>query len=205
MHAALAQLAAPELIFARGEPPDSTYVFKHALVQDAAYGTLVRSKRQQLHGRIADALEEGFPETVETQPELLAHHLIQAGLTERAISYLRKAGQRTIERSANAEAIRHLTQALELLRSRPEGPARRRAALGLEVMFSQAMIALYGYAARETAAVLLRAKDLIDDETDPAQKLAILYGIWAGHYVGGEVAKQTDAAGEFLKEAERHN
>ena len=72
-------------------------------------------------------------------------------------------------------------------------------------MLSQAMIAVYGYAARETAEVLLRAKDLIDDVTDPAQKLAILYGIWAGHYVGGEVAKQTDAAGEFLKEAERNN
>jgi predicted ATPase len=205
LHAALAQLAAPELIFVRGEPPDSTYVFKHALVQDAAYGTLVRSKRQELHRRIADALEQGFPETVETQPELLAHHLIQAGLTERAIDYLRKAGQRTIERSANAEAIRHLTQALDLLQSRPEGPARRRAALGLEVMLSQAMIAVYGYAARKTAEVLLRAKDLIDDSTDPAQKLAILYGIWAGHYVGGEVVKQTDAAGEFLKEAERNN
>ena len=205
LHAALAQLAAPELIFVRGEPPDSTYVFKHALVQDAAYGTLVRSKRQQLHRRIADALEQGFPETVETQPELLAHHLLQAGLTERAIDYLRKAGQRTIERSANAEAIRHLTQALELLQSRPEGPARRRAALGLEVMLSQAMIAVYGYAARKTADVLLRAKDLIDDLTEPAQKLIILYGIWAGHYVGGEVAKQTDAAGEFLKEAERNN
>jgi DNA-binding response OmpR family regulator/class 3 adenylate cyclase/predicted ATPase len=205
LHAALAQLAAPELIFVRGEPPDSTYVFKHALVQDAAYGTLVRSKRQQLHGRIADALEEGFPETVETQPELLAHHLIQAGLTERAINYLRKAGQRTIERSANAEAVRHLTQALELLQSRPEGPARRSAALGLEVMLSQAMIAGYGYAARETAEVLLRAKAHIDDLTDPSLKLAILYGIWACHYVGGEVAKQTDAAGEFLKEAGRHN
>ena len=116
-----------------------------------------------------------------------------------------KPASATIERSANAEAIRHLTQALELLQSRPEGPARRRAALGLEVMLSQAMIAVYGYAARETAEVLLRAKDLIDDVTDPAQKLAILYGIWAGHYVGGKVAKQTDAAGEFLKEAERNN
>ena len=205
LHAALAQLAAPELIFARGEPPDSTYVFKHALVQDAAYGTLVRSKRQQLHGRIADALEEGFPETVATQPELLAHHLIQAGLTERAIGYLRQAGQRTIERSANAEAVRHLTQALELLQSRPEGPARTRVALGLEVMLSQAMIAGYGYAARETAEVLLRAKAHIDDLTDPSQKLTILYGIWACHYVGGEVAKQTSAAAEFLTEAERHN
>jgi DNA-binding response OmpR family regulator/class 3 adenylate cyclase len=205
LHAALAQLAAPELIFVRGEPPNSTYVFKHALVQDAAYGTLVRSKRQQLHNRIAGAIEEGFPEMVETQPELLAHHLLQAGLTERAIGYLRKAGQRSIERSANAEAIRHLTQALELLQSRPEGPARTRAALGLEVTLSQAMIAGHGYAARETAEVLLRAKAHLDDQTDPAQQLTILYGIWACHYVRGEVAKQTGAAAEFLREAERHN
>lgn len=205
LDAALAQLVAPELIFVRGEPPDSTYVFKHALVQDAAYGTLVRAKRQQLHSRIADALEEGFPETVETKPELLAHHLIQAGFTERAINYLRKAGRRTIERSANAEAVRHLTQALELLRSRPEGPARAREALQLEVLLSQAMIAGQGYAARETAEVLLRAKAHIDDLTDPAQKLAILYGIWACHYVGGEVAKQTGAAAEFLTEAKRDN
>jgi DNA-binding response OmpR family regulator/class 3 adenylate cyclase/predicted ATPase len=205
LQAALAQLAAPELIFVRGEPPDSTYVFKHALVQDAAYGTLIRSKRQQLHGRIAAALEQGFPETVETQPELLAHHLIQAGLTERAIDYLRKAGERTIERSANTEAVRHLSQALELLQSRPEGPARRRQALGLEVMLSQAMIAGYGYAAPETANVLLRAKAHIDELTDTSEKLAILYGIWACYYVGGEVAKQTGAAVEFLAEAERHN
>jgi predicted ATPase len=118
---------------------------------------------------------------------------------------LRKAGQRSIERSANAEAVRHLTQALELLQSHPEGPGRTRAALGLEVMLSQAMIAGYGYAARETAEVLLRAKAHIDDLTDPSQKLAILYGIWACHYVGGEIAKQTGAAAEFLTEAERHN
>ena len=205
LQTALAQLAAPELIFVRGEPPDSTYVFRHAMVQDAAYGTLVRRKRQQLHNRIADAIEEGFPETVETQPELLAHHLVQAGLTERAIGYLRKAGQRSIGRSANAEAIRHLTQALELLQSQPAGPARTRAALGLEAMLSQAMIAGYGYAARETAEMLLRAKGHIDDQTDPSQKLTILYGIWACHYVRGEVARQTGAAAEFLGEAERHN
>src|SRR5262249_52808677 len=155
----------------------STYVFKHALVRDAAYGTLVRSKQQQLHCRIADALEHGFPETVETQPELLAHHLIQGGLTEQAIDYLRQAGRRTIERSANAEAIRHLTQALELLQSEPGGPARARSALGLEVMLSQAMIAGYGYAAPETAEILLRAKAQVDDVTDPSLKLTILYGI----------------------------
>jgi len=204
LQSALAHLAASELIFVRGEPPDSTYIFKHALVQDAAYATMVRSKCQQLHSRIADALTQGFPETVETQPELMAHHLAQAGLTERAIEYFRKAARRAIERSANAEAIGHLTRALEMLESLPENPERERLTLGLEVMLGQAMIADRGYAAPDTRKVLLRAKTRFDDLTDPSQKFAVLYGIWAGHYVGGEGSKQTDAAIEFLAEAERH-
>jgi class 3 adenylate cyclase/predicted ATPase/DNA-binding response OmpR family regulator len=204
LQTALAQLAACELIFAHGEPPDSTYIFRHALVQDAAYATMVRSKRQQLHSRIADALMEGFPETVETQPQLMAHHFGQAGLTERAVECWRKAGRRAIERSANAEAIRHLTSALESLQLLPENPERKRAALELEVMLGQAMIADHGYAVPETRQTLLRAEKLIDDLTDPSQKFAILYGIWASHYVGGEVVKQRDAAAEFLAEAERH-
>src|SRR5262249_20446157 len=131
LQTALAHLTACELIFVRGELPDSTYIFKHALVRDAADATMVRSKRQQLHSQIADALMEAFPETVETQPELMAHHLAQAGLAERAIEYLQKAGRRAIERSANAEAIGHLTRARELLQSLPESPERVRAALGL--------------------------------------------------------------------------
>jgi predicted ATPase len=105
LQTALAHLAACELIFVRGEPPDSTYIFRHALVRDAAYATMVRSKCQQLHSRIADALMESFPETVETQPELIAHHLAQAGLTEKAIEYFRKAARHAIERSANGEAV----------------------------------------------------------------------------------------------------
>jgi class 3 adenylate cyclase/predicted ATPase/DNA-binding response OmpR family regulator len=205
LQSALEHVAACELISVRGEPPDATYIFKHALVQDAAYATMVRSKRQQLHRRIADALLAGFPETVETQPELVAHHLAQAGLSERAVEYLQKAGRRAIEHSASAEAIGHLTRALELLQSLPESPERKLAALGLEVMLGQAMIANRGYAAPETREILLRAKTLIDDSTDSAQKFAILYGIWACHYVGGEVAKQRDVAVEFLAEAERHN
>jgi class 3 adenylate cyclase/DNA-binding response OmpR family regulator/predicted ATPase len=204
LQTALAQLTACELIFARGEPPDSTYIFKHALVQDAAYTTMVRSKRQQLHSRIADALVEGFPETVETQPELMAHHFGQAGLTERAVECWRKAGRRAIERSANAEAIRLLTSALETLQFLPENSERKRAALELEVMLGQAMIADRGYSSPEARETLLRAKALIDDLTDPSQKFAILYGIWASHYVGGKVAKQRDAAAEFLAEAKRH-
>jgi class 3 adenylate cyclase/DNA-binding response OmpR family regulator/predicted ATPase len=204
LQTALAHLAASDLIFVRGEPPDSTYIFKHALVQDAAYATMVRNKCQQLHSRIADALTQGFPETVETQPELMAHHLAQAGLTERAVDYFRKAARRAIERSANAEAIGHLTRALEILESLPENPERERLALEFEVMLGQAMIAGRGYAAPETRKVLLRAKARFEDLTDPSQKFAILYGIWAGHYVGGEVSKQTDAAMEFLAAAERY-
>jgi predicted ATPase len=112
LRTALAHLAACELIFARGEPPNSTYFFRHALVQDAAYATMVRSKRQQLHGRIADALMEGFPETVEVQSELIAYHLAQAGLAEKATEYLRKAGQRAV----GGEVAKQRDPALEFLR-----------------------------------------------------------------------------------------
>lgn len=119
--------------------------------------------------------------------------------------YLQKAGRRAVEYSANAEAIGNLTRARELLQSLPESPERRRAALGLEVMPGQAMIADRGYAATETRETLLRAKTLIDDSTNPSQKFAILYGIWACLYVGGQVSEQIDAATELLVEAERHN
>jgi class 3 adenylate cyclase/predicted ATPase len=204
LQGALARLTTAELIFGRGEPPDSTYVFKHALVQDAAYSSLLRAKRQQLHGRIAEVLEEHFADAVETQPELMAHHLVQAGLARRAIDYLRKAGKRAIERSANAEAIEHLQRGLELLHSLSEDPEQRQVALEFEVMLGQAMIAGIGYAAPETMKVLLRAKKLINVSTEASLRFAILYGIWACYYVGGEVDMQRVTAAEFLAEAERH-
>jgi predicted ATPase/class 3 adenylate cyclase len=204
LEAALAQLVAAELIFARGEPPDSTYVFKHALVQEAAYASLLHSKRLWLHGQIADALKEHFPEIVESRPELMAHHLAEAGLPERAIEYLKKAGTRAILHSANVEAISHLKRALELFQSLFDHQAQPHKALELVVLLSQAMIAGRGYAAAETKEVLLQAKALIDESTDPAQKFSILYGIWACYYVGGEVALQRDAASDFVREAERH-
>ena len=191
-----------DLIFVSADLPNETYTFKHAIVQDAAYAMLSRQKRQLLHSRIADALENSFPFMIETQPELLAHHLALAGSIERAIDYLRKAGQRSIERSANVEAIGHLTGALELLQSLPNSPERRQVDLGLQVMLAQAMIASHGYAP-STRRILLQAKELIDQSTRPSQKFAILYGIWVCHHVAGDVAKQRDAALEFLAEAER--
>jgi class 3 adenylate cyclase/predicted ATPase len=203
LQSALEQLTRAGLIFSRGEPPDSTYTFKHSLLQDAAYASLLRARRQDLHRHIADALENQFAELSEAEPQLMAHHLAQAGLTEKAINYLQKAGQRANESSANAEAIGHLKLALELLKSLPESVERKRKALELHVMLAQAMIAGRGYAASETREVLLQAKALTDDDTEVSQKFAILYGIWASYYVAGEVAMQQRAAVEFLAEAER--
>jgi class 3 adenylate cyclase/predicted ATPase len=205
LQSALGQLARAGLIFGRGEPPDSTYIFKHALLQEAAYASVLRARRQQLHRRIAEALEDQFAELAEVQPQLMAHHLAQAGLPERAINYLRKAGQRANESSANAEAIGHLKLALELLQSLPDDPEHKRKALELQAMLAQAMIAGRGYAAHETREVLLVAKALTDEHTEVSQKCAILYGIWASYYVAGEVAMQQKAAAEFLAEAERHD
>ena len=205
LNAGLKQLAAAELISVHGDPPDATYIFKHALVRDAAYAMLSRSKRQQVHRRICDALEKNFPNTIETRPELLAHHLAQAGLNLQAVDYLQKAGQRAIQHSAQTEAIGHLNNALALLQSLPADAVRPHMALELEVMLGQALTASRGYAAPETKATLSRAKMLIDDRTDSAKRFSVLYGIWAGHYVGGEASKQRRAANEFLAEAERHN
>ena len=123
---ALNQLVASELVFRRGAPPDAVYTFKHALVQDAAYSTLLRGARQQLHGRIGAVLEERFPETAETQPELLARHFTEAGLAERAIPYWVRAGERARERSANVEAVAHFRKGLTLVAALPGGRQRVR-------------------------------------------------------------------------------
>src|SRR5262249_23145965 len=118
----LGRLVEAEIVYQRGLPPQSTYVFKHALIQDAAYESLLKSTRQQYHQRIAQVLEGQFPETAETQPELVAHHLVEAGLTEQSVPYWYKAGQRAIERSAHMEAIAHLTKGLEVLKTLPATP-----------------------------------------------------------------------------------
>ena len=203
LEAALGQLVRSELIFCRGEIPHSVYAFKHALVRDAAYASLLKTRRGQLHAAIANALEQQFPEIMQTQPETLARHLTEAGLTEKAIGYWLRAGKNAALRSANADAIVHLQRGLELLQSLPDDPAQKQVALEFEVLLGQAMIAARGYAAPETMKVLLRAKKLITDSTETSLKFAILYGIWACYYVGGQADMQQAAAAEFLAEAER--
>src|SRR6266436_5222495 len=122
----LRRLVEAELVYQRGVPPQAHYVFKHALIRDSAYESLLKSTRQHYHQQIAQVLEAQFPETVEHQPELLAHHFTEAGLTEKAVYYWHHAGQRAIERSAHVEAISHLRTGLALLQTLPETPERTR-------------------------------------------------------------------------------
>jgi class 3 adenylate cyclase/predicted ATPase len=175
LQSALEQLAASQLIFRRGS---SAYSFKHALVQDTAYGTLLRSKRQPLHARIARALEEKFPNIAATQPEVLAHHFTEADLTENAVAYWRKAGQRAAERSAHAEAIAHLRKGLMLV-ERVAGPAERaRRELDLQLMLAPVLIATKSWSAPEVEQAYLRARDLCRQAGDVAQLFTVSWGLW---------------------------
>ena len=129
----LKQLVEAELVYQRGLAPQAHYLFKHALIQDTAYQSLLKSTRQQYHQQIAQVLEEQFAETKETQPELLAHHYTEAGLSAQAIPYWQQAGQRATQRSANVEAINHLTKGLELLKTLPDTPERAQQELTLQI------------------------------------------------------------------------
>src|SRR5262249_4623737 len=129
----LHQLVAAEFLYQQGVPPQATYTFKHALIQDAAYQSLLRSTRQQYHQRIAQVMEVRFPETAEIQPELLAHHYTGAGLNEQAIHYWQSAGEKAIGRSAYAEALEHLSTGLALVKTLPDTPARSQQELALQI------------------------------------------------------------------------
>ena len=199
---ALAQLAEVELVFRRGTPPQASYSFKHALVRDAAYASLLRSKRQQLHARIARALEERFPETVEAKPELLARHCTEAGLAEQAIDYWHRAGQRALARSAMAEAAAQLTKGLEVLAGLPDGPERRRRELGLQLVLGPALIAAKGVAAPGTGRTYARACELCRELGDVPELFPALYGRAVVHLQRGELAAALGVAHELLRLAE---
>src|SRR5215218_9335609 len=142
LHQGLQQLVAAEFLYQQGLPPQATYVFKHALIQDAAYQSLLKSTRQQYHQRIAQVLEARFPDLRETQPELLAHHYTEAGRSQQAVGYWQRAGQRTLARSAHVEAVTHLTKGLEILKTLPDSPERTRQELDLQRTMGPALNAL---------------------------------------------------------------
>src|SRR6058998_3219267 len=151
----LGQLVEAEIVYQRGLPPQATYTFKHALIQDAAYESLLKSMRQHYHQRIALVLEAQFPETTEGQPELLAHHYTEARLTEQAVHYWSKAGQSAVQRSAHVEAIAHLRQGLALLQTLPETPERTRREVDMLIALGASLIATKGFAAPEVGETYL--------------------------------------------------
>jgi class 3 adenylate cyclase len=173
----LGRLVEAEIVYQRGVAPQSTYVFKHALIQDAAYASLLKSTRQQYHQHIAQVLEEQFPETTVTQPELLAHHCTEAGLTEKAVHYWQKAGQSAIERSAHVEAIVHLRTGLALLQTFPETPERTQRDVDMLIVLGASLIATKGYAAPEVGETYTRAQQLCQHLEEPQQLFPALRGL----------------------------
>jgi len=178
LQAALARLTEAGLLFCRGTPPHSSYLFKHALVQDAAYGTLLRARRQELHARVAAALEQDFGDLVERQPELLAHHLTGAAATERAIDQWLKAGRHAAGRSAHVEAIGHCDRGLALLASLQKTPDRDRQEIGLQLARGPSLLTTKGFNSPEAAATFERATDLCETSGDKSQLFIAMWNLW---------------------------
>ncbi|SDN45951.1 AAA family ATPase [Afipia sp. GAS231] len=210
LDSALDRLIAAGLLFRRGTPPHASYLFKHALVQDAAYGTLLREPRRALHARIAEILESQFAETVESQPELLARHYTKADLIEKSARLWGKAGQRSQERSALVEAAEQLGHALAQIAILPGTPDLRREQITLQVALMNTLMHVKGYAAPETRAAVEQVRALIEQAEgfgesldDPSLLLSALFGQWVANFIGfnGDVARRL--AEQFLAFGEK--
>ena len=195
---ALEQLTDSGLAFRRGAPPKATYTFKHALIQDMAYASLLKSTRQHYHQQIAQVLAERFPETVETQPELLAHHYTEAGRSVQAIPYWQQAGQRAVGSSANLEATQHFAKALDLLKILPDTPERIRQELTLQVALGPALIAIKGYTAPEVEQTYTRALELCRQMGETPQLFPVLRGLQVFYLVRGKLQTARELSEQLL-------
>jgi class 3 adenylate cyclase/tetratricopeptide (TPR) repeat protein len=186
LKAALSRLTEAELIFQRGMPPDATYIFKHALVQEAAYDTLLRDRRKQLHARIGETLEGHFPEIVVSQPGLLAQHCAEAGLSEKAVAYWLAAGQQAWAQSAAPEAVAQLQKGLAVLGDLPDGPRRRQHELNLQIALRPALAAMKGSSAADVGETIARARALAEQIDRPDSVVPLILGQWVFHLVRSE-------------------
>jgi predicted ATPase len=202
LQAALGKLVDAEILYQRGVDQQTRYFFKHALIQDTAYQSLLKSTWQQYHQQIAKALENRFPETKDNQPELVAHHYTEAGLIAQAISYWQKAGDRAVQRSAHLEAISHLAKGLELLRALPDTPERARQELLLQVALGVPLHAAKGPAAPELGKIYTRARELCEQLGDPPQLFQVLWGLWAFYLVRGDPTTARELGGQLLTVAQ---
>src|SRR5262245_14448837 len=198
----LARLVEAELLFVRGTPPEATYIFKHGLIQETAYQSLLKRTRQDLHARVARALEEHFPEQVATEPEVVARHCEAGGLTDDAITYYQRAGEGAQARSAHEEAIAQLRKAIVLLETRPGGADRDASELSLHIALGASLIAARGYAHSETAAAYERAAALDAAGGDAALFGVARTGLAISYYTRGEVERGRALAAEVLAAAE---
>jgi predicted ATPase/class 3 adenylate cyclase len=201
----LAQLVNAGLIFRRGTPPDAEYTFKHALVQDTAYGTLLRGRRRQIHARIAVTLEDQFPDIVVAQPALLAQHCAQAGLVEKAVVYWLKAGRQSSARSATTEAAAQLRKGLDALDGLPDGPERRQHELDLQLALGWSLMATKGFSAPEVDETFARARALAEQTDRPEYLWRLLLGQWVFHSVRGEHKLALSLADQVEKIGEAQN
>jgi predicted ATPase len=199
----LSQLVEAEFLYRRGLPPQVSYTFKHALIQEAAYQSLLKRTRQEYHQRIAQVLAERFPETAETQPELLAHHFTEAGLNGPAIGYWRQAGQRGIERSAYVEAISHLTKGLKLLNTLPDTPERTLQELMLQTALGPALMARKGFGAPQVQEAYDRARELCERMGKTPQLFPVLRGLSTFYIVRAELQTARELAEELSRLAQR--
>jgi predicted ATPase len=195
---ALGQLVESELLSQSEALPGGTYIFRHALIQETAYLSLLRSTRQQYHQQIAMALVAHFPGTVETQPELVAHHYSEAGLAAQALPYWQRAGQRAIERSANLEAISHLTRGLEVLKTLPDTPQRTQQELTLQLALGPPLVMIKGYEAREVEQAYTRAQALCQQVGDRSQRFSVLVGLRRFYFGRGQLRAAREVAEECL-------
>src|SRR5438132_4072848 len=199
---ALAQLEQAELVFRRGEPPEAVYSFKHALVRDAAYESLLKSRRHQLHGQIARALEERFAEIVASQPEIVAHHFTEAGLVDPAIEYWLKAGQQAARRSANAEALNHLARGLELLPKIDDPTLRNKSELLLQTSLGNSLRATKGWSIDSVKQAYTRALQLCRESGFDEHTLPAVFGLWTWNFLRATLGEAQALAEDLVNTAE---
>lgn len=198
LNKALDQLVESGLVYRRGVPPEARYQFKHALIQDAAYQSLLKSTRTEYHGNIADVVGEQFPNDVVINPELLAHHYTEAGLTEQAITYWQKAGELAVVRSANKEAVNHFTKALKLLESLTDSPRRYTQELALRIDIGPPLLAIRGFASPEVADTYKRARELCDRVGNKSQIFPATWGLWYSMNQTGRIDEACSLADELI-------
>lgn len=204
LRTALDELIHAELAFCRGTPPDAIYTFKHALVRDAAYESLLKSRRQQLHCRIVTVLRERFPDRAEMEPEVLAHHSTEGGLLDHAVSCWHKAGLQANYRSANTEAIAHLCRGLDLLARLPETPARHYREIDLQIALGMPQAAAKGHGSAEAMAAYTRAHELCNKlGGETSQFFPVLRGLWTGYRARGQMRTARDLADRLVVIAQR--